>query len=90
MGKKHCHAKQIPEDILLVTTASVLGLADFDAEVFKERIREIRIPAFNHLIYEFKDGTSIERVWQDKSRSDRWDENMRDQAAENARKRWEK
>jgi DNA invertase Pin-like site-specific DNA recombinase len=30
LGKKHCHAKQILEDILLSTTASVLGLPDFD------------------------------------------------------------
>ncbi len=90
MGKKHCHAKQIPEDILLSTTASVLGLRDFNEKVFKDNIRRIYVPAFNHLIYEFMDGTRIERVWQDKSRRDSWDESMRRQASGDANRRWGK
>ena len=90
MGKGSCHSKQIPEDILFETTASVLGLREFDAGMFKERVRKIRVPAFNHLIYEFVDGTQVERVWQDRSRSKSWDEDMRRQAAERARKRCDK
>ena len=90
MGKKYCHAKQIPEDILIATTASVLGLQEFDEKVFKSMVRKIHVPAFNHLIYEFMDGTRIERVWQDKSRDIAWTDDMRHQAAENARKRWSK
>ena len=89
LGKAHCHAKQIPEDTLMAVTTSVLGLQDFDEAVFKERIREIRVPAFNHLVYVFKDGTEEIRVWQDKSRRDSWDESMRQQAAEHARRRCE-
>jgi DNA invertase Pin-like site-specific DNA recombinase len=90
MGKKHCHAKQIPEDILIATTASALGLREFDEKVFKSMVRKIHVPAFNHLVYEFMDGTQIERVWQDKLRDIAWTEEMRRQAAEKARKRWEK
>jgi site-specific DNA recombinase len=90
MGKTHCHAKQIPEDILLSTTASVLGLRDFNEKVFKNLIRRIHVPAFNHLIYEFMDGTRIERIWQDKTRGEGWNDDMRRQAAGNARKRWGK
>ena len=85
-GKKHCHTKQIPEEILMNTTASVLGLTEFDEAVFKERVQEIRVPAFNHLVYVFKDGTEETRVWQDKSRRDSWDESMRQQAAEHAKR----
>ena len=87
-GKKHCHTKQIPEEILMNTTASVLGLTEFDEAVFKERVQEIRVPAFNHLVYVFKDGTEETRVWQDKSRRDSWDESMRQQAAEHAKRRY--
>jgi DNA invertase Pin-like site-specific DNA recombinase len=87
-GKKHCHSKQIPEDILMDTTASVLGLTEFDEAVFKTRIQEIRVPAFNHLVYVFKDGTEVERVWKDKSRRDSWTDEMKAQAASHARKRY--
>lgn len=90
LGKAHCHSKQIPEDILMDTTASVLGLREFDAGIFKERVREIRVPSFNNLIYEFVDGMQVERVWQDKSRSEGWSDEMKRQAAENARKRFDK
>ncbi|MEA5013427.1 MAG: recombinase family protein [Candidatus Limiplasma sp.] len=89
LGKAYCHAKQIPEDILMDTTASVLGLSEFDETVFRAQIQEIRVPAFNHLVYVFKDGTEETRVWQDKSRRDSWDESMRQQAAAHARRRYE-
>lgn len=87
-GKKHCHTKQIPEEILISTTASVLGLTEFDEAVFKERVQELRVPAFNHLIYVFKDGSTVERVWTDKSRSESWDFSMRQQAAGHAKRRY--
>lgn len=90
LGKAHCHAKQIPEDTLMDITASVLGLCEFEEAVFKQHIREIRVPAFNHLIYVFQDGRQAECVWQDKSRRDSWNEDMRRQAAERARRRWAK
>ncbi len=90
LGKAHCHAKQIPEDTLMDVTALVLGLGTFDEAVFKERIREIRVPAFNHLVYIFEDGTEETRVWQDKSRRDSWDLSMRQQAAEQANRRYAK
>lgn len=50
-GKKYCHTKQIPEDILMATTASVLGMAEFDEENFRSQIERIEVPAFNHLVY---------------------------------------
>ena len=86
-GKKYCHTKQIPEDILMATTASVLGMAEFDEENFRSQIERIEVPAFNHLVYVFKDGRREERVWQDKSRRDSWTEEMKIKAAEYARRR---
>ena len=86
-GKKYCHTKQIPEDILMATTASVLGMAEFDEENFRSQIERIEVPAFNHLVYVFRDGRREERVWQDKSRRDSWTEEMKIKAAEYARRR---
>ena len=88
LGKKECHAKQIPEDILMTETAAVLGEPEFDEWLFKELIQEIRVPAFNHLVYVFKDGTKVEREWKDKSRRDSWTDEMRAQAAVHARRRY--
>ena len=89
-GKAQCHTKQIPEDTLMEVTASVLGLREFDETLFFEQIDMIRVPAFNHLLFVLKDGFVVERVWQDKSRRDSWDEAMRQQAAANARRRYAK
>lgn len=86
-GKAQCHTKKIPEDILLSLTASVLGLSEFDEDVFLEKIKEIQVPCFNHLVFVFKDGSVVEREWQDKSRSASWTTEMRRKVGEaNARR----
>ena len=90
LGKEYCHAKQTPEDTLMAVTASVLGLKTFDAAAFADRIKEIHVPAFNHLVYVFHDGTEIERVWQDKSRRESWTPEMRQQASAHAYRRYAK
>ena len=72
----------------MAETAAVLGAAEFDEWLFKELIQEIRVPAFNNLIYVFKDGTKVEREWKDKSRRDSWTDEMRAQAAAHARRRY--
>ena len=87
LGKKACHTKQIPEDILMAVTASVLDTSKFDAELFRETVQKIRVPSFNQLVFVMKDGTKVEREWQDKSRSRSWADEMRAQAAEHARRR---
>lgn len=88
LGKKECYAKQIPEEILMAETAAALGETEFDEDLFKEEIAEIRVPAFNHLVFVFKDGTTVERVWKDRSRRDSWTDEMRAQAAAYARRRY--
>ena len=57
-GKAYCHTKKIPEDILMETTAAAMGMADFDEHTFLEKVQEIHVPAFNHLVFCFKDGTT--------------------------------
>ena len=72
------------------TTAAVLGQTEFDEAEFLEQIQEIRVPSFNHLVFIFKNGRREDRVWQDKSRASSWTDEMRAQAAANARKRYAK
>lgn len=86
-GKAFCHAKQIPEDVLYRLSADVLETDIFDEGTFRKQIKEIRVPAFNHVIFVFRDGHEVERVWQDRSRSESWTEEMKQKAARGARKR---
>lgn len=90
LGKKACHTKQIPEDILMAVTASMLGTTEFDPVLFREVVQEIRVPAFNRLVFVMRDGSRVEREWQSKSRRDSWTDEMKAQAAEHARRRFEK
>lgn len=88
-GKKYCHGKKIPLEILKCETASVLGMADFDEKVFRERVSHIIVSEPNHLVYVFKDGHEVERIWKDKSRSESWTLEMREQAHQRVMKRIE-
>lgn len=79
LGKKECASKQIPDETLCTVTAEVLEISEFDAEVFEETINKITVPEANHLIFHFKDGHTVEKVWKDRSRSESWTPEMREQ-----------
>lgn len=70
-------------------TTSVLGMVVFDENVFRERVSHIVVPEPNHLIYIFKDGHEVERIWKDRSRSESWTQEMREQAHQRVTKRIE-
>ena len=85
-GKKHCAAKQIPEEALLSLTREALGVP----EITEENIRalaEIQIPCPNHILFVFKDGHETERVWQDRSRAESWTDEMREKARTQMKRR---
>lgn len=76
-GKSACASKHISEDVLISTTATVLGQAAFDERVFRDRVERIQVCSDNVLIYRFKDGTETRVKWKDKSRSQSWTDEMR-------------
>ena len=86
-GKVFCHAKQIPEDVLYRLSNEVLGLESFDESAFRARIKEIRIPCFNHVDFAFHDGHEVEQIWDDRSRSESWTAEMKAKAADRTRRR---
>ena len=79
-GKKECASKQIPDETLCSVTASVIGSAEFDAELFEKQIKKIIVPGPNLLQFVFKDGHTVEREWQDRSRSQSWTPEMKERA----------
>lgn len=87
-GKKHCAAKQIHEQILYDISASVLGVEEFDGELFKAQIQHITVFNDNRLVFRFYDGREEVRTWQDPSRRDSWTSEMKEQAAQHARRRY--
>lgn len=87
-SKKYCpKSKQIPENTLISVCCEVLGMTEFDANIFENQINKILVPAPNELIFVFHNGHKISAHWQDRSRSESWTEEMRAKVAERNRKR---
>lgn len=80
LGKAACASKQIPESTLQQVTADVLGQNDFTHEWLCHRIQHIRVCNDNTLIFYFKDGSEITRIWKDRSRSQSWTDEMKEAA----------
>ncbi|MHB1652327.1 MAG: recombinase family protein [Desulfitobacteriaceae bacterium] len=85
-GKAACHARQIPEHVLYTASAEVLGQKDFNVGIFAKEIVEIRVPEFNKLVFVLRDGHTAEKVWQYRSHSEIWTDEMRQAAREKARR----
>jgi DNA invertase Pin-like site-specific DNA recombinase len=59
-----CKMRQIPEPTLIAVTTEVLGLNEFDADVFAERIDKIIAYDNRLLAFVFKDGSEVEVRWE--------------------------
>lgn len=84
-GKAHCHGKKIPEITLQSVCAEVLGTGTYNLTVFDTVVERIEVPEDNHLRFIFKDGSTVERTWADRSRRESWTLEMRQAAAERTR-----
>lgn len=86
-GKSCCASRQIPESILMGLAADVLETPVFDSSSFTDTIREIHVPAVNRLVFHFHDGRQVARVWENKSRSQSWTDDMRQRQREQSMER---
>ena len=80
LGKAFCGSKQIPDNILKKEAAASIGLEQYSPEVFSTNIGEIRIPDAGLLVFVFTDGHEVVRTWENRSRSESWTNEMREQA----------
>lgn len=85
-GKSRCFGKKIPDDTLRQVTVDALGLSAFEANAVAALIHHIEVPEPNRLIYFLKDGSLIEREWQDRTRRDSWTDEMKQTARDRALK----
>ncbi|MCC8075267.1 MAG: recombinase family protein [Clostridiales bacterium] len=58
-----CDTVGLREDLLKSLTADVLGVAEFDEGLFRERIDHIDILSASEVTFVFKDGTTNSREW---------------------------
>lgn len=87
-GKKYCPtAKQIPENTLISVCCEVLGLDNFDADIFENQIEKIIVPAPNELTFIFTDGHQVSANWKDRSRSESWTDEMKANSAKITKER---
>ena len=79
-GKKYCASKMIPETTLQAAVAEILGLPQFDEQVFQTQIDYIEACPNNLLRFVYMNGDVREYRWKDRSRSESWTDEMRDAA----------
>ena len=77
-----CVAKEMPDKILKACCAEVLGLAEFDDEVFAERIERIDVPDGGILVFHFYDGTEVTKEWESTAKKDCWTDEHKDRQRE--------
>lgn len=79
-GKDYCASKVIPENILKNCISDALGRKNFSEDFFISTVDFISAEPGNTMRLTFKDGTEKKIVWQDRSRSASWTEEMREAA----------
>jgi DNA invertase Pin-like site-specific DNA recombinase len=82
LGKDVCNSKRIPEDILMIKAAEVLGLTEFDETVLSEKIARIHVVSHNLLRFVFRDGRTVDTEWENLSRRHSWTPEMKQKARE--------
>ncbi len=85
-GKAYCASKQIPEATLQAVTAEVLQTKVFMPEML-HLVSQITVCKENTLIYRMLDGTERVCQWTDRSRSQSWTEEKKNNARNKALER---
>lgn len=86
-GKDFCPSKKIPEDTLVKLSAEALGLPAFDGTVFEQQIDYIIAAYPRKLTFIYRDGHTAEYIWEERSRSESWTDDMKKVAGEKTRAR---
>ncbi|MCH4007769.1 MAG: recombinase family protein [Eubacterium sp.] len=86
-GKSLCKSGMIRERVLKEECAKVLGLSEFDEQVFTERVKQITILEPGTMIFEFTDGKILTQHWERNYVKDSW---TQERKKEFSRKRLQK
>lgn len=67
----------IPQKVLVSECAAVLGLEEFDEDVFLEAVDHIEVPERKVMVFFMKDGREIRREWVSTAKKDWWTDERR-------------
>ena len=81
-GKTKCRSKFLPQRILERVCAEVLGLAEFDEDVFLQSIAKIIVVRNHELEVHFYDGRVVLKHWISNLKKESWTEERRKAKAE--------
>lgn len=77
-GKDYCSSKQIRDDVLREATCKALAIDKFDVNILNSKIEKIELFSLDRkLVFFFKDKTTIEINYPERSRSLGWTEEKR-------------
>lgn len=76
-GASACISKNIPEKMLQKYSAEVLGLEEFDEDIFLNEVEKIVVNGEDELIFHFYDGQILHQKWKSTARTDCWSEERR-------------
>ena len=77
-----CRNGSIRETVLMEECAKVLGLSEFDEDIFAEKVATITVPEVGTLIFDFTDGTRLTHHWSRNSKKESWTAEYRKRASE--------
>lgn len=79
-GIEACDSKQVPNDILIEATNHVLDRNQFIKQIMKSKVAMIVVKPDKKLEFHMKDKTIKEYQWKERSRSEIWTPEKREQA----------
>lgn len=89
LGAKACSAKLVPELELKIASKEILGLEEFDPDIFDKEIERVVVIGTDILEFHFYDGRVIQKEWHSHARTRCWDNERREEWGKQIKKRWE-
>lgn len=88
IGCSVCQAVSIREEKLKEVSAEVLGLQEFDKDVFEEQIESVIMDGKDTIHFNFFDGNVVTRKWKSTLIKHTWTQERREKMSERMKKSW--
>lgn len=69
---RRCDSKNIPEAKLMEASAKVLGISEFDEDIFFDKVESITVQGTHELLFCLKDGAEVTQHWEHTAQKASW------------------
>ena len=69
---RRCASKNIPEGKLMEASAAVLGIPEFEGDIFFDKVESVTVQGAHELLFCLKDGTEVTRYWEHTAQKASW------------------